>query len=76
MSRPPAVTTVNCPTCNDLVEWTEASPWRPFCSNRCRLLDLGAWFDEERAIPDRSEGGPETVPTEHGTGDRSMRDEN
>jgi len=28
-----------------------ASPWRPFCSERCRLLDLGEWLSERRAIP-------------------------
>ncbi|MGH8495314.1 MAG: DNA gyrase inhibitor YacG [Gammaproteobacteria bacterium] len=42
---------VNCPTCGRPVEWSEASPWRPFCSERCRLIDLGAWFSEERGIP-------------------------
>jgi len=42
--------TVKCPTCGRHVEWTEASTYRPFCSNRCRLIDLGAWFSEEHAI--------------------------
>jgi hypothetical protein len=42
---------VGCPGCGRPVEWTEASPWRPFCSERCRLIDLGAWFSEERGIP-------------------------
>jgi endogenous inhibitor of DNA gyrase (YacG/DUF329 family) len=32
------------------VEWTEAFPWRPFCSERCRLIDLGAWISEQRGI--------------------------
>jgi len=41
---------VACPTCNGPVEWTEASPWRPFCSERCRLIDLGAWISEQRGI--------------------------
>jgi endogenous inhibitor of DNA gyrase (YacG/DUF329 family) len=43
--------TVKCPTCKRSVEWTEGSTYRPFCSNRCRLIDLGAWFSEEHAIP-------------------------
>ncbi|HUO82870.1 MAG TPA: DNA gyrase inhibitor YacG [Gammaproteobacteria bacterium] len=43
--------TVSCPTCGRPVEWSGASPWRPFCSERCRLIDLGAWFSEERGIP-------------------------
>ena len=41
---------VKCPTCERLVEWSAASPFRPFCSERCRLIDLGAWLSEERAI--------------------------
>jgi endogenous inhibitor of DNA gyrase (YacG/DUF329 family) len=42
---------VPCPTCQRPVEWSNASPFRPFCSERCRLLDLGAWMSERRAIP-------------------------
>ncbi|HLS80489.1 MAG TPA: DNA gyrase inhibitor YacG [Steroidobacter sp.] len=41
----------SCPTCNRPVEWSENSPWRPFCSERCKLIDLGAWASEQRAIP-------------------------
>ena len=41
---------VNCPTCGDIVEWTEAAEWRPFCSERCKLIDLGEWADEGYAI--------------------------
>lgn len=43
--------TVSCPTCNRPVEWSESSPWRPFCSERCKLIDLGAWASGQRAIP-------------------------
>jgi endogenous inhibitor of DNA gyrase (YacG/DUF329 family) len=60
----PAPTTVNCPTCGDLVEWSDEYPWRPFCSDRCRLLDLGAWFEEERAIPDRGPSAPDPIAPE------------
>jgi endogenous inhibitor of DNA gyrase (YacG/DUF329 family) len=42
---------VPCPTCNRPVEWSDASPWRPFCSERCKLVDLGAWASERNAIP-------------------------
>lgn len=41
--------TVACPTCGRELEWASA-PFRPFCSERCRLIDLGAWFSEQRAI--------------------------
>jgi endogenous inhibitor of DNA gyrase (YacG/DUF329 family) len=44
-------TTVNCPTCSRKVEWSEASPFRPFCSDRCKQIDLGAWANEQYAIP-------------------------
>ena len=43
--------TVPCPTCQKAVVWSPASPWRPFCSERCKLIDLGAWVSEQRAIP-------------------------
>lgn len=41
---------VNCPTCEKEVIWSPASPYRPFCSQRCRLIDLGEWADEKRTI--------------------------
>jgi hypothetical protein len=47
--------TVSCPTCGDPVEWTVAQRWRPFCSERCKLIDLGAWFDESNRIPGDTE---------------------
>ena len=44
-------TIVRCPTCGRVVEWNESSAWRPFCSERCKLMDLGAWAAERHAIP-------------------------
>lgn len=41
---------VACPTCRKTVIWNEDSPQRPFCSNRCRQVDLGAWAFEEYRI--------------------------
>ncbi|HIE55890.1 MAG TPA: DNA gyrase inhibitor YacG [Chromatiaceae bacterium] len=45
--------TVPCPTCGKPVKWGEESPSRPFCSERCRLIDLGEWLrdDEEGSSP-------------------------
>jgi endogenous inhibitor of DNA gyrase (YacG/DUF329 family) len=43
--------TVTCPTCSAPVEWSPESPYRPFCSRRCKLIDLGEWLQEERRIP-------------------------
>lgn len=45
------VATVECPTCGRRVEWAPASRWRPFCSERCKLVDLGAWATERYAVP-------------------------
>jgi len=45
---------VKCPTCQRPVEWSSASVYRPFCSDRCRLIDLGAWLSEKHKIPDES----------------------
>jgi endogenous inhibitor of DNA gyrase (YacG/DUF329 family) len=49
---------VKCPTCGRSIEWSAQSPFRPFCSERCRLIDLGAWLSEKHAIP-----GPESQST-------------
>jgi hypothetical protein len=43
---------VKCPTCRRPVEWSEQSAYRPFCSERCRLIDLGAWLTEQNKISD------------------------
>ena len=40
---------VKCPTCKKTGHWFDA-PFGPFCSQRCRLVDLGKWFSEEHAI--------------------------
>jgi endogenous inhibitor of DNA gyrase (YacG/DUF329 family) len=47
-----------CPTCGKPVEWRD-NPWRPFCSERCQLIDFGRWTDEEYRVP-----GQRINPTE------------
>jgi len=42
---------VKCPSCSKPVVWGAAATYKPFCSDRCRLLDLGAWASEKYAIP-------------------------
>ncbi|MCE8018893.1 DNA gyrase inhibitor YacG [Halomonas sp. MCCC 1A11036] len=42
--------TVACPQCQKKVVWSEKNPYRPFCSERCKLIDLGAWADESHRI--------------------------
>jgi len=44
------VPVVSCPTCQAEVPWSESSPWRPFCSARCRGIDLGEWASDRFAI--------------------------
>ena len=41
---------VRCPICKTEVCW-EGKAYRPFCSERCRLIDLGAWFKGRYRVP-------------------------
>lgn len=41
---------VKCPNCGKQVEYT-GNEFRPFCSERCKMLDFGSWADEEFALP-------------------------
>lgn len=42
---------VACPQCGARVVWDAAAKFRPFCSERCKLIDLGAWASESYRIP-------------------------
>ncbi|WP_417763674.1 DNA gyrase inhibitor YacG [Shewanella sp.] len=42
---------VKCPICQKEVAWSAESKFRPFCSERCKLIDLGDWASEKHAIP-------------------------
>jgi hypothetical protein len=42
---------VPCPTCGKPALYGPANPWRPFCSERCRSADLGAWASERFRVP-------------------------
>jgi len=70
MNQEPSL--VPCPTCGKSVSWTPASVWRPFCSERCKLIDLGAWATERYRVPvveDKDQ--PETAPPGETPGSRS-----
>lgn len=41
---------VECPTCQKKIVWTSDNPFRPFCSKRCQLIDLGEWANEAHRI--------------------------
>ena len=42
---------VACPVCGKATAFTPGNRWRPFCSERCRTSDLGAWASEQYGIP-------------------------
>ena len=42
---------VACPTCKRVTDYSPNNPWRPFCSERCKLIDLGGWLSEQNSIP-------------------------
>jgi len=43
--------TVLCPTCANSVAWVPENRWKPFCSERCKLIDLGEWATETYRVP-------------------------
>ncbi|MGZ8216006.1 DNA gyrase inhibitor YacG [Methylomagnum sp.] len=45
------MSTVKCPTCGRAVAWVETEQFRPFCGERCKLIDLGEWATGSYAIP-------------------------
>ena len=57
-----------CPGCGRRFRPVPGSPWRPFCSERCQLIDLGGWLTERHAIagdaaaPDADADNPERTP--------------
>jgi endogenous inhibitor of DNA gyrase (YacG/DUF329 family) len=51
--------TVRCPICKKETAWND-NPFRPFCSERCRLIDLGKWASEDYRIPGSRKDLPES----------------
>lgn len=47
---------VDCPFCGRHTEYSARNPWRPFCSERCKTGDLGAWASNAYVV----EGSPST----------------
>lgn len=45
---------VKCPNCGASVPWIPEQAYKPFCSERCKLIDLGEWAMEEKRIPGES----------------------
>jgi len=57
---------VNCPRCGIAVAWLAANPFRPFCSERCKIGDLGAWATEQYRVAavENDEDPDQGVPPE------------
>ena len=51
---------VRCPACGGDSVYGPENPYRPFCSERCKNLDLGAWASESFRVPD--ETPPDDLP--------------
>jgi endogenous inhibitor of DNA gyrase (YacG/DUF329 family) len=56
-SKPKTAPVVNCPICGKGAPYGPENPYRPFCSERCKLIDLGQWATESYRIPE-GEGKP------------------
>ena len=66
------IASVKCPTCGKRGDWFSGA-FGPFCSRRCKLLDLGKWFSEEHAIseplkPNSSPDREDAFPDKRGEG--------
>ncbi|MFB0935029.1 MAG: DNA gyrase inhibitor YacG [Propionivibrio sp.] len=49
------MTKVRCPQCGGESLWSAENKYRPFCSERCKLIDLGAWASEAYRVPVQEE---------------------
>ncbi len=59
---------MNCPQCSKTIIYSPENPHRPFCSERCRLIDLGEWASESYTIEARPELGTADEYNDFSTG--------
>jgi len=64
---------VECPTCGKHVAWVADSRWRPFCSERCKLVDLGDWAAERHVVPGTQDETPHDETSDGAEAPRSRR---
>ncbi|MBL8405129.1 MAG: DNA gyrase inhibitor YacG [Dechloromonas sp.] len=57
-----AVRKVRCPQCGDDALWAPENPWRPFCSERCKQIDLGCWASDSYRIANKAGDDEAGVP--------------
>ncbi len=57
---------VRCPQCGGDSLWSPDNPWRPFCSERCKQIDLGAWASDAYRIPvqEPNDGDVDGIPSD------------
>jgi endogenous inhibitor of DNA gyrase (YacG/DUF329 family) len=67
MTTPITPRTVRCPSCGAPARYAPDNPWRPFCSERCKQIDLGAWASERFRVADP------TPPDADSTADEALR---
>ena len=60
-----AVRSVNCPHCGKAVAWGPQSKFRPFCSERCRQIDLGAWASDSYRVPSAAPPDEFVIPDDN-----------
>ncbi|MFA5243137.1 MAG: DNA gyrase inhibitor YacG [Sulfuricella sp.] len=58
-SAPAKQRTAPCPVCGKASPFTAENPFRPFCSQRCKLIDLGQWANEEYRVPEQEKPLPD-----------------
>ena len=52
--KPNKIKQVPCPNCKTLSTFDNSNPYRPFCSERCKMIDLGDWANETYRIPEKT----------------------
>jgi endogenous inhibitor of DNA gyrase (YacG/DUF329 family) len=65
-ATPPRI--IACPTCGKATAFAASNRWRPFCSERCRMCDLGGWASETYRVP--AEPSEDDSPAPDASADR------
>jgi hypothetical protein len=53
-----------CPRCGTVTPYSPENKWRPFCSERCKMIDLGLWGSDAYRLPEKEEKGSEQVSSD------------
>jgi endogenous inhibitor of DNA gyrase (YacG/DUF329 family) len=61
---------VDCPACGSSTVYTSGNPFRPFCSERCKVIDLGAWASDQYRVAGSAD---DAAPDESGNGESAER---